>query len=212
MKEEKQPRRRISPISIILIAGVAIFLVFALVGRGSGGTPDLDISQVLQKAQAGEVERIVVKGDSLDVITKDGQTFDSRKEESVSIVELLEQRGVEVGAEGVMVEVKSSSNGLLGVFLTLLPIILIGGFIFFMFRRAQGGLGQITRFGRSQARKLTLERPRVTFADVAGVDEAKGELEEIVEFLGNPIKFSVLSLSQKWKLRIGGADRSQRVR
>ena len=125
-QEEQQPqRRRISPIFIALAAGLAVILAFSLFNRGDD-TEDLDISQVLFMAQAGELERIEVKGDSLKVFAKSGETFKSRKEEGFSVAELLEQRNVAVGGDGLVVVVKSSTN-FLPIILTFLPLILIGG-------------------------------------------------------------------------------------
>ena len=141
-QEQKPQRRRISPIFIALAAGLAVILAFSLFNRGDD-TEDLDISQVLFMAQAGELERIEVKGDSLKVFAKNGDTFKSRKEEGFSVAELLEQRNVAIGGEGgLVVEVKKSSTNFLGIILALLPLILIGGLVFYFIRRSQGGLNQ----------------------------------------------------------------------
>ena len=191
-QEQQPPRRRISPIFIALAAGLAVILAFSLFNRGDD-TEDLDISQVLHMAQGGELEKIEVKGDSLKVFAKNGETFKSRKEEGFSVAELLEQRNVAVGGEGgLVVEVKKSSTNFLGIILALLPLILIGGLVFYFIRRSQGGLNQISRFGGTKARRTPQEKPSVTFDDVAGIDEAKVELEEIVDFLKNGEKYAKL--------------------
>ena len=114
----------------LLFGGVLLLLLFAI--PRSSGTPELDISEVLALAQADSVSKIEVKGDKLKVFTTEGETFKSRKENSVSVLELLEERGIATGANGVEIEVKSSGSSGLTIFFSFLPIILIGGFIKFI--------------------------------------------------------------------------------
>ena len=183
--------RRISPRGLVWILPAVVLLVVLFIPRSSGAEK-LDISEVLRRAEAGEVAKIEVRGDKLTVITTEDETFKSRKEESVSVLELLNERGIATGAEGIEVEVKKSGSSLGAIFFALLPILLIGGLLFFMFRRARGGVSQVMEIGKSKARMLVDNRPTVTFNDVAGVEEAKQELSEIVEFLRYPEKFTNL--------------------
>ena len=143
-------------------------------------------------AQGGEIEKIEVSGDKLNVTATGGGVFESRKEAGVSILEVLEAKGVPTGAGGVRVEVKKEGGGFLPILASFLPIILIGGLIIFMMRRTQGGINQAMNIGRSKAREVTENKPTVSFSDVAGADEAKQELAEVVEFLQNPSKFTKL--------------------
>jgi len=188
-KKESRPKR----FPWILIAGAVVVLVLFLIPRGSGAQ-EIDITQVIQMAEDGQLERIEVVGDSLNITTINNEAFSSRKEGSVSIIDLLEERGVETGPAGVMISVKKESGGILSALVTFLPIIFIGGLIFFMMRRSQGGMSQILGIGRSRARQFAQapDRPTVTFGDVAGADEAKQELTEVVEFLNDPTKFTKL--------------------
>ena len=174
----------------LLFGGVLLLLLFTF--NRSSGTPELDISEVLALAQTNSVTKIEIQGDKLTVTTTEGETFKSRKESSVSVLELLEERGVDTGANGIEIAVKSSGSSGWTIFFSFLPIILIGGFIFWMFRRARGGMNQMMSMGKSQAKVGTEDRPLVTFDSVAGVDEAKVELAEIVEFLKYPEKFTKL--------------------
>ncbi len=187
---QAQPRR-IFPMRWILIGGVALLALFFLFPRSSG-IPEIGINQVFQKAEDGELAKIEVKDDKLEVITTSGDTFKSRKEGSVSILEQLDQRGVDTGPGGVQIEVKEGGGSFLGVILAFLPIIIFGGLIFWMMRGARGGLNQAMGIGKSRAQVALIERPTVTFDDVAGAEEAKQELSEIVEFLRFPEKFSRL--------------------
>ncbi len=174
----------------VLIGGGLLFLAVILFPRPSA-TMDLEISQVFRMAEDGLVAEIEVRGDKLTVITTGGQTFSSRKESSVSLLELLTAQGIATGGDGIRIVVEKESRSLFSFFLSLLPLIIFGGLIFWMMSRARGGMGQIMQIGKSKAR-MVVDKPSVTFDDVAGVDEAKQELAEIVEFLKTPQKFAKL--------------------
>ena len=185
------PPRRIKPLRWILIGGALLLLLIILLPRGSG-VPERDITQVIQMAQAGQISKIVVREDKLTVTTTSGETFKSRKESTVSVLELLEQADVETGIDGIQIEVQKSGGGFGGILLAFLPLIFFGGLIFWMFRRARGGMNQAMGIGQSKARLAEPNGTSVTFDDVAGVEEAKQELTEIVEFLRYPQKFAKL--------------------
>ena len=171
-----------------MIAAIAIILLFLL--RSPSATNELELSQVVEMAQSGEVTAIQVEGDKLIVLTAAGQEFESRKESGTSVYEILREAGVETGSNGVEVTVKSAGFNFGGLLISFLPLILFGALLIYLFRRTRGSLNQTMNFSRSQARQVTDDRPTITFQDVAGVDEAKVELAEIVEFLKNPEKFA----------------------
>ena len=172
------------------MAGGLLLLLMLIVPRGPG-VPEIEISEVIQMAKAGRVEKIEVKGDKLYVTATLGEVFESRKEAGVSILELLEARGVSTGPGAVRVDVQEEGGGFLPILTSFLPIILIGGLIIFMMRRTQGGINQAMNIGRSRAKQV-IEKPSVSFSDVAGAEEAKQELVEVVEFLRDPTKFTRL--------------------
>ena len=171
-----------------MIAAIAIILLFLL--RSPSATDELELSQVVEMAQSGEVTAIQVEGDKIIVLTAAGQEFESRKESGTSVYEILRDAGVETGSNGVEVTVKSAGFNFGGLLISFLPLILFGALLIYLFRRTRGSLNQTMNFSRSQARQVTDDRPTITFQDVAGVDEAKVELAEIVEFLKNPEKFA----------------------
>ncbi len=182
---------------IYLIILVAVVLVVVMFFRPSSSSRDIPLSEVITEAKAGNVESIEVSGDTLTVrIQGEQEAFESRKEADSSIEEVLRDNGVTVGTgEGqVEIEVKGESqfSSILGLFFAFLPLIVIGGILIFMLRRMQGANSQAMSFGRSKARLSTGQKPTVTFLDVAGVDEAKEELQEVVEFLKFPEKFAAL--------------------
>jgi cell division protease FtsH len=131
----------------------------------------------------------------LTVELEDSTEYKSRKPDGQSISEALTQNGIVIGPpEGVVLEVKkeSSFGNWIGLFISFLPLILFGAILIFFMRQAQGSNAQAMNFGKSRARTFTGNRPTVTFADVAGVNEAKEELQEVVEFLKYPEKFAAL--------------------
>ena len=141
----KKPR--ISPIRWVLIGGSLLILLLMIIPRGTS-VPELGISQVLEMAEAGQLETIEVTGDKLAVTTVEGNQFKSRKEPSVSILELLQSRGVTVGPGTVEVEIKPDGGGFLPAVLSFLPLILIGALVLYMMRRSQGGISQALNIGK----------------------------------------------------------------
>jgi cell division protease FtsH len=187
------PRLLRNALIYLLIIGSLIF-VFANFFRDPYSTSEQPITSVINQAQAGTLERIEVSGNKLKVTPRSGDTFTAQKEEGSSLVEILEAAGVDVGNSGVQIVIKDASGlgGILGILLGFLPVIFIGALLFFMLRQAQGSSSQTMNFGRSRAKMIIGSRPNVSFSDVAGEEEAKQELEEVVEFLRYPEKFAAL--------------------
>ncbi|MDE2695651.1 MAG: ATP-dependent zinc metalloprotease FtsH [Chloroflexota bacterium] len=182
---------------IYLIILVAVVLVVVMFFRPSSSARDISITDVVHAAQQGEVEKIVARGSNLTVHLRTQQEpLSSRIEESATIEEILRENGVPIGAaEGaveVVVEGPSQFGNIFGLLFNFLPLIIFGAILIFMMRQAQGSNSQAMSFGRSKARMFTGQKPTVTFLDVAGQEEAKQELAEIVEFLKFPEKFAAL--------------------
>jgi len=178
---------------LILVAVVAI--MYSFFGRSSS-VKSIDISQVITDAKAGQIKQITVSGDSLTVkyaASAGGETFKSRKEKGSSVGQLVADQDGNL-PKGLNIDVKTSSSfgNWFGLLINFLPLVLFGGLIFFFMRQAQGSNAQAMNFGKSRARTFSGNRPTVSFADVAGVDEAKEELQEVVEFLKYPEKFAAL--------------------
>ena len=177
---------------LVIVAIIAIF--FTLFSEPLGGSKEIPINEVISLAARDDIQTIEVRGEKLTIATTNGETFTSRKEESSSIVEILEKSGVDLLSTNIQIVVKGTSGlgNFIGLFINFLPLIFFGAVLFFMMRQAQGNTNQTFSFGRSRARMLVGNSPPVSFADVAGVEEAKEELQEVVEFLKFPEKFMTL--------------------
>ena len=186
-------RMRNSFIYLLIIVAV-IAILFTLFSRPLGGSQEISITEVVALTARGDVRLIEVDGDNLTIETVTGEILTSRKEEGSSIVELLERAGVDPVTTKVDVVVRGSSglSSLLGILFNFLPLIFFGAILLFMMRQAQGNSSQTFSFGRSRARMFDGNSPSVSFDDVAGVDEAKEELAEVVEFLKFPERFLAL--------------------
>ena len=179
-------------IFVYALIGVAVLTIIFTALQPSG-SQTLPLGTLIQWAQEGKVQRIEVQGEELTVQTFEG-TYTSHKEPQTSVVDMLSQAGVQVGTGGVQVEVVTNTGfgTILGFIFNFLPLIFLGLLLLFIMRQAQGSGNQTLNFGRTRAKILVADKPTVTFDDVAGVEESKQELQEIVEFLRFPERFASL--------------------
>ncbi len=181
-------------IYFLLASLVAVFLYNQLATR-QPETDIISIQALATEVKEGNVAQISIEGNTLQVERTDGTEATSHKEDGVSLVETLANLGVDQEMLGPVVIEIVQPSGLfdwLGILSWVLPLVLISVFFLFIFRQAQSSGNQAMSFGKSRARMFTGENPTVTFDDVAGVEEAKQELAEIVEFLKEPQKFIAL--------------------
>jgi len=182
------------------ILGFLIFFLFissflSLFSFSSGKTTEITIDQLVNEIKSSEVEKIIVEENKLNIILKDGRQQFATKESTESAITLLHNLGVsneELTSIVLLVKDTSSKNFWLYVLLIgVLPLVLIFIFFWFFSRRMQTTGTQIFKFGESGVREVLPEnnRSKISFKDVAGLKEAKEELEEVVEFLKNPKKF-----------------------
>jgi len=176
----------------LVIWGVIVVVLIGLYSMMTGGghaagASEVTYSQLLSKVNSGEVKQAVIRGSQVDVKDNAGRNFTAvTPTNQDDLVKRLEGQGADISVK------PAGGFTLVGFILNSLPILLlIGVWIFFM-RQMQGGARGAMGFGKSKARMLTENKNRVTFDDVAGVDEAKEELTEIVDFLKDPQKFQRL--------------------
>ena len=182
-------------IVIYLLLFIAIIALVVYSFRQQGGSQDtIAINQVAADIKSGKVERVVEDDNKLTVIYLDGSQKNSNKEPNSTLIEQLVGLGVstdQLSPEKIKIEVKlpGALLGFIQVLGYILPFIILAGVFWFIFRQAQGSNNAAMSFGKSRARMFTGDHPTVTFEDVAGVDESKEELKEVVEFLREPQKF-----------------------
>ncbi len=182
----------------VLIIAASIFLLYSFLSPAQSA--EIPINRVADLIKQGKVESLAVTGDGIInlTVTESGKVarFSSRKEANVGLGETLINLGVtpdEIGAIPEVLTVRPSMWENWGIVLIqIVPLVLFGLLLVFMLRQAQTGNNQAISFGKSRARMFTGDRPTNTFEDVAGAEEAKQELEEVVEFLREPDKFTAL--------------------
>jgi cell division protease FtsH len=156
-------------------------------GAKSGGSQEVSYSQMLSRIESGHVKHAVLRGDSIEAIDSDNHSITAvTPQDQGELVNKLEANGadIQVKPQGGITPVS--------ILVNMLPILVLAGLWIFFMRQMQGGARGAMGFGKSKARLLTENKNRVTFDDVAGVDEAKDELSEIVDFLKDPGKFQKL--------------------
>ena len=172
-----------------IVLFLLILALFNLFSNNQAGVASqgVNYSDFIAAVDRGEVSQAIIDGENVRYVGADGKTYSTIVPGDAAVTSTLINKGVVVKAE-------RQEQSAFGAILTmLLPVLVLVGLWFFMMNRMQGGgRGGAMGFGKSRAKLLTEREGRVTFDDVAGIDEAKEELEEIVEFLRNPQKFSRL--------------------
>jgi len=176
---------------LILVAVAALIFSISPQSKKPEGIP---ITQLAREIEAGDVKRITITGDdSLEIEYRNRKEVAvSHKESGVGVTTILEDLGVskaKLAAISIEYEPPSNWGGWLTILGSVLPVLIVGALFYFLIRQAQSGNNQALSFGKSRARMFTGDKPTVTFEDVAGVQEAKEELQEVVEFLKEPEKF-----------------------
>lgn len=191
--ERRVNNPRVRNVLLYAFIGLIIAVIFLSIGGASQDPREVGFSELVERIESGDVTGIQVTSNQMVVTFSDNTRATAYKGSESTAQEQLAAFGVsDDQIQAIDWTFQQPSNWpSLGVSLltAFLPIILIGGLIFFMFRQAQGSNNQAMAFGRSRARMFSGDKPSVTFADVAGADEAKEELAEVVEFLKEPEKF-----------------------
>jgi cell division protease FtsH len=195
--------------NLIIYAFLLLFVGFIFLGLNqstgsfSQNTKTVPLSQIIADVKAGKVSSIDVLPNKLTVHEKAGD-LQSFKEESSNIYQLFKDAGVPLDKTNVVITDETTLNNWINILSGILPVILMVAFFYFIFRQARGAQESVFSFGQSKAKVFNKDNPRTTFRDVAGVDEAKQELTEIVDFLKNPGKYKAMGArTPKGVLMIG---------
>ena len=188
--EEEQVNNAFSKAAVWVIIALVLFTVFRQFETRQGRVGDIPYSQFMKEAENGQVDSVQVDGRAVRVRTRDGRTLSTYVPSTGDIwmVSDLMKYGVQVNAKP-----EEEQSVLMQIFISWFPmLLLIGVWIFFMRQMQGGGRGGAFSFGKSRARMLDENNNPVTFADVAGADEAKEEVQEMVDFLRDPSRFQKL--------------------
>ena len=173
-------------IALVLTVALVGLLVWQLYNQPKAGTKEIIYSEMTAFLDKGEISEVTIQGDSITGKLTSGALFKTFAPKDDKLVAQFREKGVRITAK------PNEDSPWLTVLISWVPmILLIGVWIFFM-RHMQSGGGKAMAFGKSRARLMTDKSKKVTFADVAGIDEAKAELEEIIDFLKDPKKYTKL--------------------
>jgi cell division protease FtsH len=193
----------------VALAILAVFFIVPAIIAGvqmAGSNNNVDISQLLNDIKGNKVNKILIESDKLVVTYKDGSTKFSTKENVQGFSQLLKDSGIDPSTVKFSVADQSLTKTLGDAAGIILPLLLMAGLFYYIMRSQNRGAQDIFSFGRSRAKVFAKGRQSVTFADVAGVDEAKKELEELVDFLKYPAKYRKMGArTPKGALLVGPA-------
>jgi cell division protease FtsH len=174
-------------IALGLLLALALFGIFHIFSRPSGSEPDITFSDFMGAVERGDIREVVIRGHTIQGEYKNGKEFKTFEPDDPDLVKSLRDSNVKITAQP-----EGDSPWYMVLLLNWVPtLLLVGVWIFFM-RQLQAGSGKAMSFGKSRAKLLTENQHHVTFSDVAGVDEAKDDLQEIIAFLKEPKKFTKL--------------------
>ena len=174
----------------ILIAIAALIFFYQISGSSISGK-EVPISQIISDIKDGKIEKISLKEDQITATLKNkDEQLSSRKENGESIYKILDSSGIDPKSVVIEIEDVSMQQAWTSIIGAVLPILVMVGFFFLLFRQAREAGQGIFSFAQSKARLFTKDQPQIKFSDVAGSEGAKKELEEIVDFLKNPQKYT----------------------
>ncbi|HET6746827.1 MAG TPA: ATP-dependent zinc metalloprotease FtsH [Candidatus Saccharimonadales bacterium] len=194
MAKQQSPKKKFTnAVRLSMFWAILVFIALAVVAFTSpqGGLKDVPFSDVIKRANSGEISKLEIQGNDIKITPKGQQkpTEHSVKEGGSSIYEQgLKQEATEV----TIVPPSEVGSTLWNVAIIIVPVLLIGAFFVFMMRQAQGQNNQAMGFGKSKAKLYGIDKEKVVFDDIAGNDSAKQDLEEVVDFLKHPKKYESL--------------------
>jgi cell division protease FtsH len=174
-------------IALWLVISLVLVLLYHLFNQPKGTQESIVFSDFVAYVEKGQVTEVTIQGDNISGKLSGGKSFKTYAPKDASLISMLKDKGVRISAKPV-----DDSPWYVTILISWFPMILLIGIWIFFMRQMQAGGGKAMAFGKSRARLVTDKTKKVTFADVAGVEEAKAELEEVIEFLRDPKKFTRL--------------------
>lgn len=215
MKIKRQGKKKAFHIGwkdLFLWGFLFLFLIVLSIGLsdfsagGEASSKNIPLSQMISDIKANKVKEIVVNDNKMDVLYTDSQKAITKKEPGTSLYEILKDSNTDSTKVKITIKDSSAFNTWVGILANFLPVLLIIGFFYFVFKQARGAQENIFSFGNNKAKAFSKVFPKVTFKDVAGVEEAKQELSEVVDFLKNPQKYNEMGArTPKGVLLVGPA-------
>ncbi|MDO8551362.1 MAG: ATP-dependent zinc metalloprotease FtsH [bacterium] len=176
-----------------LVGFLALSFMLSLgVGNNLQPEKEIPLSQALTDIKDKKVKEVLVEGEKLILSYNDGQSLSTRKEPGESVTQIFQDADIDVTSVQVQIKNQSLSRAWGDILGTILPLVFVGILLLFILRQARGAQESIFSFGQSRAKLFSKGKQATTFSDVAGVDEAKKELEEVVDFLKHPGKYLAL--------------------
>lgn len=179
--------------NLVLYGFLVLIFGFLFLGATQTTTPrsSVPLSQIIKDVKEGKVKEITITDNKLTV-KEDKGTVETFKEPGANVYQLFKDAGVSLDKTKVVIKDETGLNSWVNIVSSILPIVLMVAFFWFIFRQARGAQESIFSFGQSRAKLFSKDTPQIKFSDVAGVDEAKQELTEIVDFLKNPGKYKAM--------------------
>lgn len=183
----------IKTLFIIAFAGFFLFYAFTAISREVNKViPEKPITAVVKDIKEGKVDRVEIVDNKIVVMYKNDKLAVTHKETGGSFLETLKDAGIDPSSVNVTVKDTQSTSGWVNFLGNLIPTLLMVAFFVFLFRQAKGAQDSVFSFGQARVKRFNKDMPKVSFDDVAGVDEAKKELEEVVDFLRHSEKYKKL--------------------
>ncbi len=177
---------------ILIFVAFFLFTIYLSFKDFSKIFPEKSLTQTIQDIKQNKIKKVEIVGDKVILYYKNNDVATTNKESEEGFIKTLKDAGADPAKVSITVKDTQSGSAVINLLSNIIPTVLMVAFFIFLFRQARGTQDSIFSFGQSRAKMYSKEMPRITFANVAGVNEAKNELEEVVDFLKHPGKYSKL--------------------